>query len=79
MENHYWDGNTFRTRWTVESFPDVEHAINVLHRRSIRDKTDIDILMAQVDLLTTPFWRIQTRRRCKKWIAVLVKEKAEEN
>lgn len=66
-----------KPRWKIESLQDIERAINVLHRRSMRDKTEIDILVAKVDLLCTPRWKWRKRRLTKKWITVLATEREE--
>lgn len=62
-------------RWIISTMAEAEAAINVLHRRSMRDKTEIDLLTAQMDLLRTPWWNQKARRRTKKWIASLSTER----
>lgn len=65
-------------KWKIDNMADLERIIDILHRRSIRDKNEIDLLCAQVDLLRTPWWNPRARRRCKRWIAVLSQEKEED-
>lgn len=65
-------------RWRIQTLEDAEMVINILHRRSLRDKTEIDLLTAQVDLLRTPWWRFNRRKATKRWIRVLSHEKAQE-
>lgn len=62
----------------IESLADAEHAINVLRKRSLRDKTDIDLLTAQIDLIQTPWWSFRSRRHTKIWIDILSNERYEQ-
>lgn len=66
------------SRWSVTTIEEAEACINVLHRRSIRDKNEIDILTAKLDLLTTPRWNPRARKRAKRWIAVLTEEASQD-